>query len=246
MGLDVFRRETDDGVRDHVGVYGVLGRSEGVVEHINGERAGRLRLDAVSVGAYWTRYWAQGAYLDGIAQFTWYESKAYPARLPEMDTDGRGIALSLEGAYPFRFGARDEWVIEPQGQLSWQTLDRTAANDVAADITFEDADSLALRLGLRLARTWQSAENEAATSTTLWVRGNVSHEFMDPPTTSFSSDDGPVRFTADLGRWWAEANIGATKQMTPDAALLFSLGYQWGIDDDANAWTGKFGARFNW
>jgi outer membrane autotransporter protein len=69
---------------------------------------------------------------------------------------------------------------------------------------------------------------------------------MDQPSTTFSSEDGPVVFQADLGSYWAEANAGITHQMSRSSALIANVGYQWNLDKDTHAWTGKLGIRINW
>ncbi|HEY2358859.1 MAG TPA: autotransporter domain-containing protein [Phenylobacterium sp.] len=91
------------------------------------------------------------------------------------------------------------------------------------------------RLGLRLARTWSRPADEGPELTTGWLRLNLSHEFMDQPSTTFSSENGPVVFQTDLGSYWAEANVGLTHQMSRASALIANVGYQWHLDKDTHA-----------
>lgn len=164
--------------------------------------------------------------------------------MPELKADASGWALSLEGGYPFK--VMGDWVLEPQGQIVWQTFDGGEAHDLAAQVGFEETDSLVGRLGLRVARTWTGDDPDDALSTTGWLRVNYKHEFLDNPVTTFSSEDGPVEFVSDLGADWAEVNAGLTRQLSPQSALLLNGGYQWNLDKDTQAWTAKFGVRFNW
>ena len=53
-------------------------------------------------------------------------------------------------------------------------------------------------------------------------------------------------FQANLGAYWAELGGGFTHQMSQDAALFGSAGYQKTFDGDTHAWTLKLGMRFNW
>jgi len=244
LGMDIWRRETDDGQRDHAGVYAALGRGSADVEHLRNVRAGRSTVDATSLGAYWTHFWSNGAYLDGVVQYTWYDAEARSPRGFDVNIDAKGYAVSLEGARPFVIDK--VWVLEPQAQLTWQGFDSGQTSDGTAIIDFQDTNSLVGRIGLRLARTLTRETREGPTLTTGWLRANLSHEFLDNPTTAFVTEDGPVNFKADLSRTWAEANIGVTHQMSPNAALLTTFGYQWSLDDDIEAWSGKFGVRFNW
>jgi outer membrane autotransporter protein len=244
-GLDIYRHEDDQGRRDHAGAYFALGRVDGSVTHITGQFAGSDRVDAVSLGGYWTHFWANGAYLDGVAQYSWYDVEALSPRLAPLKARGEGVALSVEGALPLHVAAG--WVLEPQAQVTFQTFDKTSANDIGGQVTFDNTDSLIGRLGLRAARTWTREDDQHhALLTTGWLRLNVDHQFLDQPKTTFATDDGPVVFQANLGAYWAELGGGFTHQMSQDAALFGSAGYQKTFDGDTHAWTLKLGMRFNW
>jgi outer membrane autotransporter protein len=197
-GLDIWRREDDQGRRDHAGAYLAVGRVDGEVKHIGGVSAGTNRVDAFSLGGYWTHFWKSGAYLDAVAQYSWYDAEALSVRLPALKVRGTGLALSLEGGLPFHMDGG--WVIEPQAQLTWETFDKRSANDVGGQITFDNVDSLMGRLGLRAARTWsRQGDDNDTLLTTGWLRLNLNHQFQDQPKTSFAAEDGPVVFQADLG-----------------------------------------------
>ena len=107
----------------------------------------------MSVGGYWTHFGPSDWYLDGVLQATWYDVTMTGRRgLRDGETDGWGLAASLEGGYPFDLG--DGWLIEPQAQLIYQAIDLADFNDGAADVRYSDEDSLAGRIGARLARNW--------------------------------------------------------------------------------------------
>jgi len=161
-GLDLYRREGADGSRDNAGLYAAFGHGDIDVTHnLLGLifKAGEGKFDAWSIGGYWTHFGPSDWYVDAVVQGTWYDASMSGARgLREGDTTGTGFAASLEGGYPFHFG--ESWVIEPQAQLVYQVLDFDEFNDGAADVRFSDLDSLAGRIGARLARSW-SLEEEA-------------------------------------------------------------------------------------
>ena len=160
-GLDVYRREYQDGSRDHAGTYFAIGRGEGDVEHnLLGRRlqGGSDEFDAYTIGGYWTHFGPSGWYLDGVLQGTWYDFTAKPRRLAQQsDADGFGVAASLETGYPIRLGSG--FVLEPQAQLLYQTLDIGNTHDGAALIRFRDDDFLSGRIGARLASTWALDQN---------------------------------------------------------------------------------------
>ena len=100
-------------------------------------KGGTDSFDAGAVGGYWTRFWENNAYLDGVAQGTWYDVTAQSLRstlfgFPDEETSGVGLAASLEGGYPFYLG--NGWQIEPQAQLIYQAVNIDDFNDGAADV----------------------------------------------------------------------------------------------------------------
>ena len=116
-------------------------------------------------GVSQTRYSAHGfsAWLTWQHHDGWYADAVVGAQRYRgaVDTDlrGRDVArlrangrlLSVETGYPFSLGAH--WSLEPQIQVSWQTLTFQPLRDkdnVVAALT--DAQQLTTRLGLRLRR----------------------------------------------------------------------------------------------
>jgi outer membrane autotransporter protein len=257
-GLDLYAREYANGHRDIAGVYLAIGRGEADVEHnlnsLATFKAGEDSFDAVSVGGYWTRIGANDWYLDGVVQATWYDFEMDSQRgLPTAETDAFGFATSLEGGYPFDLG--NGWRLEPQAQLVYQMIDVSDFNDGAADIRFSDTDSLAGRIGARLARSWSVGDQDYGEGNgggaptrhfTLWGRADLWHEFLGEPTTKFSSAAGFIPFTANLGDDWVEFGIGGDFDMTHDIKLFGNVTYETALDGDSHAWEGKLGLKIKW
>ena len=246
-GLDIYRHEDDQGRRDHAGAYFALGRVGGFrPAHQRGfgrdETGSTPSPRSASTGLH---FWAGGAYLDGVVQYSWYDATAQSPRMAALEGRGTGVALSLEGALPLHVAAG--WVLEPQAQLTYQTFDKHSSSDAGGLVTFDNTDSLIGRLGLRAAHTWAREDDQHQTLlTTGWLRINVDHQFLDQPKTTFATDDGPVVFQANLGSYWGEVEAGFTHQIRQDAAFYGSAGYQETFDGDTHAWTLKLGMRFNW
>lgn len=247
-GLDLYRVMRPDGSRDQAGIYGAIGQIEGDVTHFDRSRAGKNSTDAYTLGAYWTHFGASGWYLDALAQATRYDAKAKSAQIPGLglSTDGFGFATSLEGGYPIQLGAG--LVLEPQVQLVYQTVRLDSASDGAAQVRFRDVDSLAGRIGARLARTWSLGEPQAGQPRylTAWLRANLWQEFLGNPKTEFSAATGFVPFRATLRGTTAELNAGADAQLTRNLALYANVGYQFSLDGRDHAYNGKLGARITW
>lgn len=215
------------------------------MKHYDGSSAGRNRIDAYTLGGYWTRFGAKGGYVDLVAQYTWYDGKAESTRLPVTEGDASALALSVEAGKPFDL--KDGWRLEPQGQLVYQRFYGGDSDDVAAKVTFEDTTAILGRLGARLLRDWDAEDEHGETrARTGWARLNLWHAFDYAPRTIFSSDDGPVAFEADVGGTWLELNGGFTGQLTETATVYVNAGYQWDLDGKGYSYSGKLGMRFNW
>ena len=215
-------RSVANGQRDNAGLYLAVGRGSADVEHhLLGRtfKGGEDDFDAVSVGGYWTHFGQNNWYLDGVVHGTWYDMDMTGRRgLRTGETNGFGFAASLEGGYPFHFG--DGWLIEPQAQLVYQNLNIDDFNDGAADVRYSDTNSLAGRIGARVARDWDAGDDPKR-KFTLWLRADLWHEFLGDPTTEFSSATGSIPFTAELGDSWATLGVGAAIQVSDATSLLW-------------------------
>ena len=248
LGYDLYRHEEPDEHRDHAGIYGAAGYAETEVDHWDGTRAGDTRIDGYTLGGYWTRYGQKQWYIDTVLQATWYDASANPALaqgVGRLTTDGWGMTASVEAGYPFR-NERD-WVLEPQAQVIYSWLDLDDSSDLAADVRFDDSDSLVGRLSARLSRDWIHQEDpDSPLYTTGWGRLGVWHEFRGEPDTVFSSEAGYLPFHADMSGTWWEAELGGTRELDRNVFLFGNVGYSQGFDDDRRAWEGKLGLRANW
>ena len=247
MGADAYAVENENGVRDHAGAYVGQGHIQSDVVHYDGALAGRNEVRATSLGLYWTRYWPEGQYLDTVWQGSWGKGKSRSRNGLLLDRDSFGWGLSVEGGYPFPLQDSAQ-LLEPQLQVIYQRVPTDSGNDPAALIRFRSVDSLAARLGLRWANTWQLAPAAGGQPRlfTGWLRLNAWHEFQGQPVTEFSSADGYVPFKADMrGSWW-QLNAGMTWQLGASTSLYANLGYQRGFSGDLTAWDGKLGVRWNW
>jgi outer membrane autotransporter protein len=250
VGLDLRREEGSNGERDQAGVYAAFGHAKGDVEHdyltLGEVDAGDVEMSAASLGGYWTRTGREGWYVDGVLQGTFYDVDMEARRgVGETDTDGWGLAASLEGGYPFPL--RDGWLVEPQGQLVYQYLDFDAFEDRAARVAYDDLDSLAGRLGARLARTWDAAgPGEAPQPAAIWGRFNIWQEFLSNPTTTFSGFGRSVPFTSDLDDTWAEFEIGADMKQNESVSFYGDISYQVTFDGEADSFGAEAGLRWHW
>jgi outer membrane autotransporter protein len=247
-GLDLYRGDNADGSRDQVGLYAAIGRIEGDVRHFNGIHAGKNKIDASSLGAYWTHFGATGWYLDSVVQGTWFDARADSGRGVSLKYDSLSFAASLEGGYPLQLGSG--FILEPQAQLIFQTQLDGSANDGAAIERFRNVDSLAARVGARLARSWTLEQPVTGAASprllTAWLKASLWNEFRGTPRTEFSSATGFIPFSADLGGSWVEFKAGLDAQLSRSIAVYAAAGYQIGTNGRSHAYDGKLGVKISW
>jgi outer membrane autotransporter protein len=255
-GFDALRLQHPGGARDRAGVYAVFGTAYADVQSQTGAAAGRDRFAAYSVGGYWTHHGAAGWYLDGLVQGTFYDVRDESTRLPVLETDGWGVAASLEAGVPFRGllggvlgGAFGGWTIEPQAQLIYQTIELDDSSDIAARVKFDDVDSLAGRLGVRFASHWVMPALwglHPPLATTAWFRPSYWHEFDDDARTLFSSELGFLPFRSNIAEDWLELSTGLTVEIDRATALFASGSYDIDTEGNGEAWQGKIGLKVVW
>lgn len=243
-GQDLYRMTAPSGSSTRAGAYVALGSARGDVTHFDATAAGHDSFVAMSAGAYWTHFGPTGWYLDGVLQGTWYDVRGASNYLSPFETEGVGLAASIEGGLPLGLGGG--WVVEPQLQAIFQAIDLHDGNDGAALVQFRDVQSMVGRIGVRLARSWLPARATDAGQVTVWLRPSLWHEFLGDPVTSLSSETGPIPFRADFSGGWAELNTGITAQLTRDVSLFANASYQRELDGDSTAYGGKLGFRVAW
>lgn len=258
IGLDLYRHiDSDDDSRKHAGFYLAYGKGKGEVRHNFLDyrfHAGADEFRAGSIGGYWSAFNDKGAYLDAVGQYTWYDLRLQSARMADSFVDADGLALSLEGGWPFILNDGDgrsiedgRWRLEPQVQVIWQRIDVDDLDDGIAQVRFSDGDSLVARIGARLNRNGQRENNNGQLRAgNAWLRANIWHEFRGEPRAEFATNSGYLPFAVDLGGSWAEAGIGGTWQVSQTGYLFADIDYSWSFDGDDTSWNWKLGMRWNW
>lgn len=245
-GLDIFAREQADGTSDKAGFYVGYGQIDANVKGAWKGRAGTVDMDAYTLGGYWTHKAAQGWYSDAVIQGTWYSADARSIHGQQLKPDGFGIIASLEGGYAFRLG--DGFAIEPQAQLAYQNVSFDEVSDAYGRFEFSDGESLRARLGVRLTKAWNMADEMKPRLLTGWLRANVWHEFIgDPSTTVSLAGLNPVTVTSSLGGTWGEIGAGVSGQVSDDVSLFATGAYNRSLDNRGReAWDGRLGITAKW
>jgi autotransporter family porin len=246
VGIDFYHSEDTLGRTNQVGLSLGMGGVNGSVEHTHGQYAGTDGLRAISLGGYWTHYTPTGSYIDSVLQFHRFKAEATPGDMDKLKTRGHGVTASVEVGRPFILDQDKEMYIEPQAQVVYSKSKIDGAHDDAANVRFDDVDSLTGRLGVRIDKDW-FRENDKGELQRInaWVRPSVWHEFKGQPETEFSSAAGYVPFTNDMRGTWGELNLGIDYQLNERTSLTGSVGYQKAFEGDSRSFEGILGIKVN-
>uniref|UniRef100_UPI00333F7E3F autotransporter family protein n=1 Tax=Castellaniella defragrans TaxID=75697 RepID=UPI00333F7E3F len=250
-GMDLIRREHNDGSRDLAGFYVGAGSARAdvrsVIDFGFGSNAGRVSMDGYSLGGYYTHIGPGGWYADTVLQGTYYADISAASNINEaqtLRTSGEGVLASLEGGYPIALGS--DLTFEPQAQIVYQHLDFGDDADKFGRIAFSDSDAWYGRLSGRLARDWTLEDGRKVMG---WARAGVWTDFGAQATTTFSSPEGlnPTAFGTDLGGTWAQFDLGVSAQLS-DTVSVFVLGnYNVSLTSaDGHSFGGRAGVKVAW
>lgn len=242
VGADLYRNVKPDGSHDQAGVSLAVGSIDAGVSHYTGNSAGNDTLRAYSLGGYWTHFGQTGWYMDGVLQLHRFDIEAKPNDLSKLKTHGWGYSASLEAGYPFEM--RKDLFIEPQAQVIYSSINLDDSDDLAADVRFKDVDSLIGRVGVRIAKDWETeGTDHTVRRTNAWIRPSVWHEFKGQPKTEFSSQNGYVPFEADIDGSWGEVNVGIDYQANARTTFTVSTGYRQAFDGNSHGYDGMLGVK---
>ena len=243
-GADLYRGQHDHG-SDIAGVYIALGQIAGDVRHFDGVNAGHDQLNGYTLGGYWTHVGASGWYTDTVVQGTGYNIKASSTQMAPLKTNGRGFAASLEGGYPVALG--NGWVFVPQAQLVYQTASFNDSSDAASSVYFDNAHSLAGRVGSEAKRSWTLGNDIAQPrSISTWLRVDLWREFMANPGVAFSTPTTPVSFHSNLQGSWVGLRAGMTAEVARNVFVYANVGYDMGVSNHGHGYGGRAGVRVSW
>ncbi len=237
-GIDLIAKGSQDTGRTYGGVY--LGHASSSGDGLRGNtKLGTLKVDATTLGAYYTHINSSGLYWDAVAQY----SRISDAKLKHMgdtaDTEGSSYLASLEAGK--QFNRDSKYVAELQGQLLYQ---KTSIDEIRlADSTRFDVGSqsgFTGRVGVRLARNpYQGASFQP------WVSANVWRTFNQDVRVSSLGES----VTTPSGGTTGEVQLGFSlvPQRASGWSAYFSGGYQFDVSgSEYSGWKGSLGVRKGW
>ena len=241
-GQDLYADEGADGQRNHYGVFAGFARSSGDVHGfasgMQDLAVGRLRLDAYSMGAYWTHLAPRGWYVDSVVMGTAYRFDPTSRDGVQATAHGHAATASLESGWslPLGHGLR----IEPQAQVVWQHLALGRLDDGISQVAFRGGQAVTGRAGVRLAGTWSSG----VATWQPYVRLHVLRTTGTDDTTAFG---GPASIATSTRQTLGQADAGVAVTFLSGGSVYASVSYTENLAGERQrVVAGRVGLRWSW
>ena len=231
------------------GLFATFGRSSAKIAVTNDPVTRAARADGkitsmgYGIGGNLTWLGNNGLYVDGIGQFTFYDSNL--SNKAGGNNHGWSSTLSLEAGKRFDLGSG--WAIVPQAQLAWTHVDFDSFTDInGAAIKLGAGDTLQGRAGMRVEKlaSWQAADG-GMRRLQLYGIANLTYNFLGDTKVEVSGSS----FKQSRKKLWGEVGLGATYAWNDkwsaygEADYATSLGAGAGKDYQVK---GTAGLRYRW
>ena len=242
VGHDLFAALSDNGYRQHVGLFAGHARLDGEVRGFalgfDDTPSGDIRLRADNLGAYWTVISPAGAYLDLVAMSTRFEGRSRSERGYTLDLDGHGVAVSLEAGYPLRLS--EQWLLEPQVQVVGQKITLDTARDPVSKVAFDSEHYWRTRLGVRLKGQYRVG----GTPVEPYVQANLWHTLDGEDAVTFDEVD---TLRSQHRATQAKLGMGLAARLSDDVSLYLNTDYARSLDSQPQeSLQGSLGLRISW
>lgn len=242
VGHDVFASRSDEGVRQHAGVYLSRARLSGDVKGFalgfEDNAVGDVRVDGDSLGAYWTLIGPQRWYVDSVLQYTDLDGRARSDRGVKIDLRGHVLTGSVESGYPLPLGER--WSLEPQVQVIAQRIALRSDDDGISRVEQDSQTNWTGRLGLRL--TGNALLGDVPL--TPYLRVDSWRSFGGRDTLSFAGGD-PIK--TDQAARWFDVGAGVTARLSPSLSVYTGVTYSNNLGSrQLEQVSGNLGLRLSW
>lgn len=236
IGQELMARQTGDGGTARAAISFDYARGDADFEDRMRPQAdlnrdtGNLKSDNWALGGYLTKTWQNGAYVDVVGQLAWvknkYATKNWDKTGDAVKQTGWRVGLSAEGGYPL-WKNDSNWLLEGQGQLSYQYTKYKSFTDAVSEIDGYGADSLRGRLGLRMSSPLLEKEKDKGQ---LYALLNMYYDFLNPDGVKIGNGDGSyTRVSERYGRTWGEIGLGIQGWVSKSTSVFGDVRYQRGF-----------------
>ena len=208
LGIDQVVSTRGDGAKLVLGLLGSYGEARADIASIFGN--GSIKTRGYSAGATATWFGPQGFYVDGRAQFTWFDSKLKSSVLGKLVSSNNGTGQGYSVEVGKRSSIGGTLSLTPQIQMAYSTVGFDRFTDPnGAVVSSRLGDSLKTRWGISLDRQDEVSH--------VYGVVNLSYEWLDGTVTEVSGT--PIARSND--RLWGELGLGGSV-LLGDRLTLFS------------------------
>ncbi len=233
LGGDIAQWSNNGMGRFHMGVMAGYGNSKSTtVSQVSGYNA-KGTTDGYSTGVYGTWYANEadksGLYVDGWAQYSWFNNTVDGQGLANEEYKSKGVTASVESGYTFKVGENvaknATYFIQPKAQVTWMGVkadDHKEAN--GSNVSGEGDGNIQTRLGVKAFMNGYADQDKSKDRVFQpFVETNWIHNTKDFGTTM----DG-VTVKQDGAANIAEVKVGVEGQINKQVNLWGNVGQQVG------------------
>ncbi|WP_284047332.1 autotransporter outer membrane beta-barrel domain-containing protein [Pasteurella multocida] len=256
FGQDLIFKLSEDKTRQYTGITLTYGwaknsffdkyRTKNAIVTSN-KFTGRARTDMFSLGSYHTYYSSTGLYIDTVGQISWLQNR-YRSQNTQTKQNGYAFGASIEIGKPFPL-LNPNIAIEPQAQISYQSVWLKSFNDGIKAIQKSHQDSWVARIGTRV--TWNN--NKQNHEPVFYISANLLKMLKGEKSQIKIDNQIASEHFSDLA---AEFGLGGQLPLTKNLTLHANVHYVLGIQDrnkvyrnstlSRESYNGYLGIRYTW
>lgn len=245
LGKHLYHRSISNHESYTAGVYlGISSANSWVNSAYDSSSAGKLSMQAYTLGTYWTRQTSKQWYTDIVMQASRYANiHGQSSSNEEMKTNGWGTDVAIENGISIALS--QQLALEPQLQLIYQFQKINSTQDSFGKIDYGRLHATYARIGTRLTKNREISSQPANAYLGLHIWSNLSGQGK----TTFSTLLGknPVNLNTDLGGTWGQVELGFSGKISKYTSFLLAADYNQSIDSNANrSFAGRFGLNNAW
>ncbi|WP_145520352.1 autotransporter outer membrane beta-barrel domain-containing protein [Yersinia mollaretii] len=232
LGGDIAQWSNDGLDRLHLGVMAGYGNSKSDTNARTGYKS-KGSVDGYSTGVYSTWYAndedKSGLYVDGWAQYSWFNNTVQGEGLATEEYKSKGITASVESGYTFKIGENksknETYFIQPKAQVTWMGVkadDHTEAN--GTQVSGQGDGNIQTRLGLRsYMKGHHESDNGKDREFQPFVEANWIHNTKD-----FGTNMNAVEVKQAGAKNIGELKVGVEGQLNKQLNVWGNVGQQLG------------------
>ena len=242
-GIDTTLSESEEG-RLVGGATLSYGRYQSNVNSAYGQ--GRLKTDGYGIGTTLTWFGDKGAYVDGQARWTRFDTDLRSTTLSQLlkdDNKANGYALGVEVGK--RIGLGEGWSAIPQAQVTYGKVSFNSFDDAFdAHVSQEKGAQTTARAGLMFDYT-TATPGTGGGATHVYAIANLYRNFGDGDQVAVAGTD----FTTRNERLWGGFGLGSSREWDGGRYSVFGeVQASTGLEHfgDSHAVNGTLGFRMRW